>query len=252
MPYAIHEGDRIHYQVFGAENTANPPLIIQHGLFSSGTDLAYPQFVEAVSGTFRMIFPDSLGHGDSDKPDDPARYTLAHRAGDISAILDAEGIDKAHYFGYSMGGWIGTAMAKHAPERLLSLCIAGWPIDRTPPEAFKDMGADEIWASVKRMLFFSNSREFSRLNEKTEPAVRHCFEAVRQNEGTFEAVRDLDVPRMMACGEDDDMYADAERVAAELDIPFLPVPGDHGAAINENFGFWFPRVADFFLGEVDF
>ena len=26
--------------------------------------------------------------------------------------LDAEGIEKAHFIGYSMGGWIGTGMAK--------------------------------------------------------------------------------------------------------------------------------------------
>lgn len=115
MPFATHDGDQIHYQIFGQENPASPPLIIQHGLFSSGTDLAYPQFVEAVSGAFKMIFTDSLGHGESDMNDDPSHYTMEHRAGDICAVLDAEGIDKAHYFGYSMGGWIGTAMAKYAP-----------------------------------------------------------------------------------------------------------------------------------------
>ena len=128
MPFAIHDGDRIHYETYGE----GPPLIIQHGLFSSGADMSYPQFVEAVSGTFRMIFTDSLGHGESDMNDDPSHYTMEHRAGDICAVLDAEGIERAHYFGYSMGGWIGTAMAKYNPERLLSLCVAGWPVDRTP------------------------------------------------------------------------------------------------------------------------
>lgn len=245
MPFATHEGDRIHYEVYGD----GPPLIIQHGLFSSGAALAYPQFVEAVSGAFQMIFTDSLGHGESDMQDDPSHYTMQHRAGDIVAVLDDLGIKRVHYFGYSMGGWIGTAVAKYAPERLASLCIAGWPIERAPHPELEGMEPDEVWATVKRGLFFTNQKEFSQLNERTEGSVRNCLEAIADNDGTLEAVKALACPVMMACGEDDDMFPMAEGVAKKLGIRFLPVPGDHGAAINKNFGFWFPEVADFFLGE---
>lgn len=245
MPFATHEGDRIHYQVYGD----GPPMIIHHGLFSSAASLAYPQFVEAVSGAFQMIFIDSLGHGESDMQDEASHYTAAHRAGDIVAVLDDLGIDQASYFGYSMGGWLGTAMARYAPERLASLCIAGWPIGRPVHKELEGMDPDEVWATVKRGLFFTNQKEFSQLNERTEQSVRNCMEAIADNDGAMKAVKALSCPVMMACGEDDDMFPAAENTAKELGVNFLPVPGDHGSAINRNFGFWFPQVADFFLGE---
>lgn len=40
-------------------------------------------------------------------------------------MLDSLGIERAHYWGYSMGGWIGFGMAKHAPQRLRALIIGG-------------------------------------------------------------------------------------------------------------------------------
>jgi pimeloyl-ACP methyl ester carboxylesterase len=245
MPFASHEGDKIHYEVYGD----GPPMIIHHGLFSSAEALAYPQFVEAVSGAFQMIFIDSLGHGESDMQDDPSHYTREHRAGDIVAVLDDLGIEQAYYFGYSMGGWLGTAMAKYAPERLAALCIAGWPIERAPHPEMVGMDADEVWATVKRGLFFGNSKEFANITERTEQSIRNCMEAIVDNDGALEAVKALNCPVMMACGDEDDMFQAAETAANKLGVKFLAVPGDHGAAINRNFGYWFPQVADFFLGE---
>jgi pimeloyl-ACP methyl ester carboxylesterase len=73
---------------------------------------------------------------------------LQKRVGDVVAVLDALHIQKAHFFGYSMGGWIGFGMAKYAPERVHALIIGGahpyadhsWDVfrqvDGTDPEAF--------------------------------------------------------------------------------------------------------------------
>ncbi len=61
----------------------------------------------------------------SDKPDDPAAYDAETQARDIVAVLDELGIDKTHYFGYSLGGRLGWGLAKYAPERLHSLIIGG-------------------------------------------------------------------------------------------------------------------------------
>ncbi len=241
MPFANHDGDRIHYQTYGA----GPPLVIQHGLFSSAADLAYPQFVEAVSDVFEMIFIDSLGHGRSDKPDDASHYTREHRAGDIIAVLDDLGIEKAHYFGYSMGGWIGCAVARHAPERLKSLCIAGWPVERDEQlrEAFENVTFDDM----KRLLYFDNPKDFGRITAETEPALRHCWRAASETDGAKDDIKNLNVPVLMLCGEEDPMFKNASHVAREIDVPFMAVPGNHGEAINQYLGHYFPDVAEFFL-----
>lgn len=40
---------------------------------------------------------------------------VAFRASDVLAVMDESGVQKADYFGYSLGGWIGFGLAKDAP-----------------------------------------------------------------------------------------------------------------------------------------
>ena len=105
--WATHRGQKIAYVVAGS----GPAVVLQHGFLSNKE--AYADYAAAlVEAGFMTICTESLGHGESDKPPMAIRYGLKHRAGDIAAVLDAEGIEKAHFIGYSMGGWIGTGMAK--------------------------------------------------------------------------------------------------------------------------------------------
>ncbi len=121
MPYVENNGVKIHYEVSGA----GAPLVIQHG-FTLDVEvvkaLGYPKYFEKGR---RIILIDARGHGLSDKPRGPDNYGMRKSAGDILAVLDDLGISKAGYFGYSMGGVIGFALAKYAPGRLRFLVIGG-------------------------------------------------------------------------------------------------------------------------------
>jgi pimeloyl-ACP methyl ester carboxylesterase len=44
---------------------------------------------------------------------------------DVVAVIDAVGVERAYFWGYSMGGYIGFGMAKHAPQRINALVIGG-------------------------------------------------------------------------------------------------------------------------------
>jgi pimeloyl-ACP methyl ester carboxylesterase len=144
MPYITHQGIRLHYQIEGQ----GPPLVLQHGFSSSLAAWYQFGYVQALSQHYQLILLDARGHGLSAKPHEPAAYTLPSRVGDIVAVLDALGIPHVHFFGYSMGGWIGFGMAKYAPERVWSLIVGGaqpypdcnWEVFRqvqgTDPEAF--------------------------------------------------------------------------------------------------------------------
>ena len=117
-----HRGYHIAYETLGE----GQPVAVQHGIFGSRRDWVECGFTPELVDGYLLLLIDSLGHGDSDNPDDPAAYGRQLRAGDIAAVLDQEGIERAHYFGYSMGAWIGTGVAIHYPDRLLSLTLAGW------------------------------------------------------------------------------------------------------------------------------
>jgi pimeloyl-ACP methyl ester carboxylesterase len=56
-------------------------------------------YVERLQESFRVLAPDLLGHGNSDKPHDPAAYGNPGIAADVLAVLDAESVDTAHVRG---------------------------------------------------------------------------------------------------------------------------------------------------------
>jgi pimeloyl-ACP methyl ester carboxylesterase len=121
MPYANNAGIRIHYEIEGN----GPALVLQHGFTQSLEGWTRCGYVASLRPKYRTILIDARGHGGSDKPHDESSYALDRRVADVTTVLDAEGIEKAHFWGYSMGGWISFGMAKYAPQRVHALIIGG-------------------------------------------------------------------------------------------------------------------------------
>ncbi len=119
--FVDNNGIRIHYEVEGQ----GPPLVLMHWWTGSSQDWRLFGYTDALKDHYRLILIDARGHGQSDKPHDPADYALEKQVGDVTTVLDKLKIDKAHYFGYSMGATIGWAAAKYAPDRFMSLIIGG-------------------------------------------------------------------------------------------------------------------------------
>jgi len=120
MPHVNNQGVRIHYEVEGE----GPPLVLQHGgidCIESWYELGY---MDALKAAYQLIF-DARGHGASDKPHEANAYGLQRMVDDIRAVLDERHLPKTHFWGYSMGGWIGFGLAKYIPERCASLIIGG-------------------------------------------------------------------------------------------------------------------------------
>jgi pimeloyl-ACP methyl ester carboxylesterase len=128
MPYVTSEGIRIHYEMDGN----GPPLVLQHGFTQKVKSWELAGYVDALKLRYRLIRVDARGHGDSDKPHDPAAYTLSAYTSDVVAVLDVLNLPTVHFWGYSMGGWIAFGMAKYAPQRIAALVIGGaQPYGRT-------------------------------------------------------------------------------------------------------------------------
>ncbi len=79
------------------------------------------------------------GHGQSDYPDDPHAYSEARTVGDMAAILDAVGAERAIIGGLSLGGYMSLAFYRAYPQRARALLI----IDTGP--GFKKDDAREAW-----------------------------------------------------------------------------------------------------------
>lgn len=111
------DGTVIYYETWGR----GEPLLLISGL---ATDLRIWACQRLVFGRrFRCIALDNRGSGRSDKP--PGPYTLEQMAADAVAVLDAEGVDRAHVVGHSMGSYVAQVMAVEHADRLRSLTLAG-------------------------------------------------------------------------------------------------------------------------------
>ncbi|HSQ01289.1 MAG TPA: 2-succinyl-6-hydroxy-2,4-cyclohexadiene-1-carboxylate synthase, partial [Candidatus Dormibacteraeota bacterium] len=90
-----------------------------------GSGALWEAHATALAAHFHVIAPDLLGHGDSDSPADPARYTMAHAVADLGALLDALGIARSALLGYSLGGRLALAFAVEQPRRVAALILEG-------------------------------------------------------------------------------------------------------------------------------
>ena len=103
MPFVNNQGIRIHYEVEGEGS----PLVLQHGLTESLEMWRDTGYVDPLKKDTQLILIDARGHGASDKPHDPDAYRMRLLVSDVVRVLDDLGLEKAHYWGYSMGAMIG-------------------------------------------------------------------------------------------------------------------------------------------------
>lgn len=122
--YADTGEGAIAYQVFGSGPT---DIVVTPG-FVSHLDLqwtmpSYTRFFEMLSSFARVIIFDKRGTGLSDPGDSAARFD--QRVGDILAVMDAAGSERAVLMGVSEGGPLSILFAAQNPERVQSLILYG-------------------------------------------------------------------------------------------------------------------------------
>jgi pimeloyl-ACP methyl ester carboxylesterase len=224
MPFAVNRGCRIAFDVVGD----GPTVVLQGGLTSRKCDVARLGYVDVFADRYRVVNVDSLGHGESDKPLDCALYGASQRAGDIAAVLDQLGIERAHVLGYSMGGWVACAMIIHQTHRVASAIIGGWnPGSPEPSPGEEQRGFDELMAFARREI----PEQVSWITAAVEPAVRCCWAALDEVQDIEESLPGLGRPVLLWNGTDDESRAPAARLAARHErVQLLETPGDHMSA----------------------
>ena len=118
-----------------------PPVVLVHGSGPGVTAYAnWRLVIPALSDRFRVIAPDMVGFGFSERPDG-ADYSVQTWADQVVGLLDALGLDKASIVGNSFGGAIALRMASQHPERVDKLVLMGsMGVDFPITE-----GLDRVW-----------------------------------------------------------------------------------------------------------
>ncbi len=101
------------------------PVLLLHG---SGPGVSawanWRLVIPHLAGNFRVIAPDIVGFGFTERPDD-IRYDMETWLRHALDFLDAMELEQAHVVGNSFGGSLAVALAVHAPERVSRLVLMG-------------------------------------------------------------------------------------------------------------------------------
>lgn len=135
-PAGLH---RVAYKEWG--DADNPKVLVcVHGVTRVGDD--FDHLARALCDTYRVVCPDIVGRGRSERLRDPAYYTVPQYVADmvtlIARVTARSDKDDVAWFGTSMGGLIGMALA----------ALEGTPISRL---LINDIGPVLDGAALRRI-----------------------------------------------------------------------------------------------------
>jgi pimeloyl-ACP methyl ester carboxylesterase len=152
-----HEFDLLSVSVEGAEvayaqqgRLALPPLVLLHGWASSHKFWKYA--FSAFSPRWRVIAPDLVGFGLSEKPD--RDYRLEALSAWLGKFLDALKLDRVVLVGHSMGGTISLLHALDHPGRIRKLAVVNPLVHGAT--AFSARTRACMAPGVRRLLFWGS------------------------------------------------------------------------------------------------
>lgn len=238
--FATGDGCRIAYRFDGSE--ARPTLILSNSIAT--TLHMWNDQVAALAEHFHVLRYDTRGHGDSDAP--AGAYSLDHLGQDVLELMDELNIERAHFCGLSLGGFVGQWLGAHAPERLDRLVLSNTSPYLGPApqwDALIDTVLRERDMPAMAEMFMGNWFPPRMMTEQADVVQRfHDMVLTTSPEGLagcFAVVRDADlrrtnavipVPTLVIAGADDavTLASHGEQIAEAIPAAHLIVmPGVH-------------------------
>jgi len=243
------------------------PVLLLHGIPT--WSFLYHDVIPRLAGHCRVLAPDFLGHGYSDRRDRFDRSLVAQTAA-ILSFLDALEIERATWVGHDTGGGVALIAAIEHPERVERLVLSNvvaydsWPtggmIELGDP-TWRDRDAREI-AEFVSSGFPEGIHNKDRLTDGFEAGILAPY---ADDEGKLSLIRnasalntnhtmalvdrhrDVRAPTLVLWGVHDpwQTIADGERLAVEI-------PGARLARVEASH--WIPQDApeDFADGVIAF
>src|SRR3982074_1093596 len=220
------------------EGEGDPILLVPGFASPKNVNWVYPAWVsELKKNGRRVIALDNRGHGDSGKLYDAAQYEVALMAGDVIALMDHLGIDRADIMGYSLGSRMTAVLARSHPQRLRSAILGGIGIG-----LIEGGGPGENVATAREAPWLEDvtdpvGRTFRAFADQTRSdrlALAACLRGSRRLMTKDEAAG-IAVPVLLAVGTSDEIAGSAQALgkiipgARVLDIPNR----DHMRAVGD-------------------
>jgi pimeloyl-ACP methyl ester carboxylesterase len=196
-------------------------------------------YVDGLGDGYRVIAVDRLGHGESDKPHDPAQYLEHLIVSDIVAVLDAEKVDRALVWGFSMGARNAASLAVLEPTRVAALvCGGGGPLPGTSGRRERALAMADLVKTADGMTLALRSIGMSE-EEVAESLARNDNAALSASSAGaaewFPEADDVQAPGLWYLGSHDagGFSPEGIELAARLGVETHTMPGaDHAASFR--------------------
>lgn len=210
------------------------PVVLIHGYISSA-DMNWIRFGHAEKVArkgFRVIMPDLRAHGQSDAPHDPALYPPDVLTDDNLGLVEHLGLTDYDLGGYSLGArTVSRMLARGARPRRAIL---------------SGMGLEGLTHTSRRVGYFervltnlgsfrpgtpeANVQGFIKSTKSDPVALLNVLNTFTDT--PEEAIRAIETPTLVLCGEEDDENGSAQALVDALPHGQLAlVPGGHMSAV---------------------
>ena len=121
-------------QLYAEESGSGTPIVFVHEY--AGNYRSWERQVGRFSGAYRCVTYSQRGYPPSDVPLEASQYSQDLACGDLRAVLDAMGIERAHVVGHSMGAYTALHLGLDSPERCRSVVTisCGWGSTSDPTQ----------------------------------------------------------------------------------------------------------------------
>jgi pimeloyl-ACP methyl ester carboxylesterase len=169
-----------------------------------------------------MVGYDARGHGESDAPEDRSAYEYSDLAGDLEAVLDDRGIERAVLAGHSMGAATALRFALDHPDRVAALVqitpaydgerdeeeLGGW---EKLADGLESDGVDGFMEAYNPSIdgdFRETVMKFTRQRLERHGDVQAVADALRVVPGSrafdgLEALQKVEAPTLVVASRDD-------------------------------------------------
>ncbi len=215
------------------------PMVLVHGFASNAAvNWVQPGWVSFLRQAGRRVIAlDNRGHGASTKLYDPADYHSARMAGDVAALLDHLGLERADVMGYSMGARITAFLSLAQPERVRSAIFGGLGSRLVEGFGESEAVAHALETPALENVSDARSRMFRIFAEQTKSDLRALAACIRGSSQTLPPtdLAKIRLPVLVAVGTNDVVGGSATALeqllpaGAALEIPRR----DHMTAVGD-------------------